>query len=51
MLPRAIGRDLIGPVEQLGVDAIAFDQPMEVIPTPTAALVALDVLLIKSRKM
>jgi hypothetical protein len=23
--PRAVGRDLVGPVEQLGVDAIAFD--------------------------
>jgi hypothetical protein len=29
----AVGRDLVGPVEQLGVDAIAFDQPMDVIPT------------------
>jgi hypothetical protein len=42
-LPPAVGRDLVGPLEQLGVDAIAFDQPMDVIRTPTAALVALDV--------
>jgi hypothetical protein len=41
--PRAVGRDLVGPIEQLGVNAVAFDQPMEVIPAPTAALVALDV--------
>jgi hypothetical protein len=35
--------DVVGPVEQLGVDAVAFDQPVEMIPTPPAAPVALDV--------
>src|SRR5215471_2481705 len=43
LLPRAVGRDLVGPIEQLGVNAVAFDQPMELISTPTAALAALDV--------
>jgi len=31
LLPRAVGRDLIGPVEQLGVDAVGFDQSIEMI--------------------
>jgi hypothetical protein len=39
----AILPNLASSVEQLGVDAVAFDQTMKVIPTPTAALVALDV--------
>ena len=43
MPPRAIGRDLVGPVEQFRVNAVAFDQPMDVISTPTALLVAFDV--------
>jgi hypothetical protein len=40
---RAVRRDLVGPVEQLGIQPIALDQPIEVIPTESAALVALDV--------
>jgi hypothetical protein len=34
LLAPAVGRDLIRPVEQLSVNAIALDQPMDVIPTP-----------------
>ena len=37
-MPRTVGCDLVGSVE-FGVDAIAFDQPMEAIATSTAALV------------
>jgi hypothetical protein len=36
-------RDLVGPVEQLGIQPTALDQPIEVIPTESVALVALDV--------
>jgi hypothetical protein len=43
LLSWTVGRHVVGPVEQLGVDAVAFDQPVEMIPTPPAALVALDV--------
>jgi hypothetical protein len=43
LLSWKVGHDVVGPVEQLGVDAVAFDQPVEMIPTPPAALVALDV--------
>jgi len=39
----AVGRDLVGRVEGLGANAIAFDQSTEVIATPTVALIALDV--------
>jgi hypothetical protein len=43
-LPACAGnpRGLVGPVEQLGVNAITLDQSMQVIPT-AAALVALNV--------
>jgi hypothetical protein len=40
---RTVGRDLVALVEQLGVDTVALDQSMEVIPTPTATLVTFDV--------
>jgi hypothetical protein len=42
-LPWAVGRDLVGPVEQLGVDSIALDQLAEAVPARPAAPVALDV--------
>ena len=43
LLSWAIRRDLVRPVEQLGVNPVSLDQPMEVIPTSAAALFALDV--------
>ena len=36
MLPRTVGCDLVGSVEQLRVDAIALDLPTEVIPARAA---------------
>jgi hypothetical protein len=49
-LARTIGLGL--PVEQLRVDAVAFDQPMEVIPAPTAHLSrSTSSLPTRSRKM
>jgi len=43
LLARAIGLDLVGPIEQLGVDAIALDQAVKPIPAAPAAFVTLDV--------
>ena len=43
LLARAVGRDLVGPSEQFGVDAVASDQRVEVVPSSLAALFALNV--------
>ena len=43
LLTRAIGRDLVRPFEQFGVDTVTLDQPIKAIPPATTALVALDV--------
>jgi hypothetical protein len=42
LLAGTIRRDLVRPVEQLGVDAVALDQTVEPIPAATSALVVLD---------
>jgi hypothetical protein len=42
LLARAVGRDLVGPFEQFGVNAVALDQPIDAVLTRTAALVALE---------
>src|SRR5215469_5892407 len=42
LLARTIGRDLVGPVEQLGVDAVADNQPLNTILARASALVTSD---------
>jgi hypothetical protein len=42
LLAGTIRRDLVRPVEQLGVDAVALDRTVEPIPAATSALVVLD---------
>jgi hypothetical protein len=41
MPPRTIGRDLVGPFKQLGVDAVADNQPINTILAGASALVML----------
>jgi hypothetical protein len=41
-LPRAVGRDLVGPVEQFGVDAVFRDQAIDAILSTAAAFVTGD---------
>jgi len=42
LFPRAVGRDLVRPVEQLGVDAIAHNQSINPILARASALVTSD---------
>jgi hypothetical protein len=43
MPPRAVGCDLVAPVEQLGIDTEALDKTVDVVTPASAALVTLDV--------
>ena len=38
----AVGRDLVGPVEQLGIDTVAHNQPINTVPARARALVTSD---------
>ena len=42
MPPRAVDRDLVGPVEQLGVYPVAHNQPINTALAGTSALVTSD---------
>jgi hypothetical protein len=42
LLARTIGRNLVGPFKQLGVDAVAHDQAINVVLARATAFVALD---------
>ena len=42
VLTWAVGRNFVRPLEQLGVDAVAGDEPMEAIPPASSAFLALN---------
>jgi hypothetical protein len=41
--PRTVGRDVIGPIEELGVDPVPLGQTVEVVATESAAFVAFGI--------